>query len=55
MRQRQRKREREEIEGDRETERVGDRETETWFGLVGFLTSSSTTRLYRGRAPRQSV
>ena len=25
-----------------------------WFGwLVGFLTSSSTTRLYRGRAPRQ--
>ena len=27
-----------------------------WFGwLVGFLTSSSTTRLYRGPAPRQSV
>ena len=25
------------------------------IGLVGFLTSSSTTRLYRGRAPRQSV
>ena len=24
-----------------------------WF--VGFLTSSSTTRLYRGRAPRQSL
>ena len=23
--------------------------------MVGFLTSSSTTRLYRGRAPRQSV
>ena len=23
--------------------------------LVGFLTSSSTTRSYRGRAPRQSV
>ena len=23
--------------------------------LVGFLTSSSTTKLYRGRAPRQSV
>ena len=23
--------------------------------LVGFLTSSSTSRLYRGRAPRQSV
>ena len=23
--------------------------------LVGFLMSSSTTRLYRGRAPRQSV
>ena len=29
-------------------------ETETVVGwLVGFLTSSSTTRLYRGRAPRQ--
>ena len=27
-----------------------------WFGwLFGFLTSSSTTRLYRGRAQRQSV
>ena len=26
-----------------------------WFGLFGFFTSSSTTRLYRGRAPRQSV
>ena len=29
-----------------------------FYGLVcllGFLTSSSTTRLYRGRAPRQSV
>ena len=25
------------------------------FCLVGFLTSSSTIRLYRGRAPRQSV
>ena len=25
------------------------------FFLFGFLTSSSTTRLYRGRAPRQSV
>ena len=26
---------------------------EDWFGwLVGFLTSSSTTRLYRGRVPR---
>ena len=24
-----------------------------WYRLVGFLTSSSTTRLYRGRAPRQ--
>ena len=23
-----------------------------WFGLFGFLTSSSTTRLYRGRVPR---
>ena len=25
------------------------------FCLFGFLTSSSTTRLYRGRAPRESV
>ena len=31
--------------------------TRNGFGLVwfGFLTSSSTTRLYRGRAPRRSV
>ena len=39
-------------------ERQGTRETFmslVWFGLVGFFTSSSTTRLYRGRAPRQSV
>ena len=28
---------------------------EDFFCLFGFLTSSSTTRLYRGRAPRQSV
>ena len=26
-----------------------------FVSLFGFLTSSSTTRLYRGRAPRQSV
>ena len=42
--------------------RQTDRHTHTGFEegkssvwLVGFLTSSSTTRLYRGRAPRQSV
>ena len=29
--------------------------TSLFVWLVGFLTSSSTTRLYRGRAPRQSV
>ena len=28
---------------------------ERFVCLVGFLTSSATTRLYRGRAPRQSV
>ena len=28
---------------------------EVAFCLFGFLTSSSTTRLYRGRAPRQGV
>ena len=33
-----------------------DRETKSIFVcLFGFLTSLSTTRLYRGRAPRQSV
>ena len=31
------------------------KKTTTNKRLVGFLTSSSTTRLYRGRAPRQSV
>ena len=38
----------------REREREGERERE-FVCLFGFLTSSSTTRLYRGRAPRQSV
>ena len=34
----------------------GGGERNDGFGwLVGFLTSSSTTRLYPGRAPRQSV
>ena len=37
---------------DRFSESV-DEDLFVW--LVGFLTSSSTTRLYRGRAPRQSV
>ena len=32
-----------------------NKEGEEGGWLVGFLTSSSTTRLYRGRAPRQSV
>ena len=47
-------------EGERERGRKRDikreRERESLFlCLFGFLTSSSTTRLYRGRAPRQSV
>ena len=37
-----------EREGEKDRERLG-----VW--LVGFLTSSSTTRLYRVWAPRQSV
>ena len=41
-----------ERERQRQRDRQTDRETDR---LVGFLTSSSTTRLYRGRAPRQSV
>ena len=45
-----------ERERQRERERQTDRQTETEFVcLFGFLTSLSTTRLYRGRAPRQSV
>ena len=32
-----------------------ERERDLFVCLVGFLTYSSTTRLYRGRAPRQSV
>ena len=46
--------------GERDREREGgrcgdgDRERFCLFGwLVGFSTSSSTTRLYRGRVPRQ--
>ena len=63
-----RKRERRE-RGDREREgndrERGERRRERWkqvdrerswlVGFVGFLTSSSTTRLYSGRAPRQSA
>ena len=33
----------------------GGRVVRVFVCLFGFLTSSSTTRLYRGRAPRQSV
>ena len=42
------------VEREREREREKGRERESLFVcLFGFLTSSSTTRLYRGRAPRQ--
>ena len=38
----------------KETTRQTERQIKGFFvWLVGFLTSSSTTRLYRGRAPRQ--
>ena len=50
-RERERARER---ERKRERERVRERNRER-VCLFGFLTSSSTTRLYRGRAPRHSV
>ena len=67
--EREREREREiEREGGREPEKEIDRgkiikdiiiskvhDVRLFGWLVGFLTSSSTTRLYRGRAPRQSV
>ena len=49
-------------EKEREREREGEREGGGAYQLLprfvclfGVLTSSSTTRLYRGRAPRQSV
>ena len=41
------------VKGERE--RGMERETVLFVCLVGFLTSSSTTGLYCGRAPRQSV
>ena len=43
-----------ERERERERERGGGGEgdSQTGFGLFDFLTSSSTTRLYRGRVPR---
>ena len=47
MREQERERERE-GEREREKEREGERE----FCLFVFLTSSSATRLYRGRFPR---
>ena len=43
------------VRESRETGVCGEREKERLFCLFGFLTSSSTTRLYCGRAPRQSV
>ena len=45
----------EEEEEEKEQEEEEEGEEEDFVCLVGFLTSSSTTRLYRGRAPRQSV
>ena len=63
-REREREREREtdreqtdrqiERQTDRETDRRTDRQTE-FVCLFDFLTSSSTTRLYRGRAQRQRI
>ena len=52
--ERQRERERERVK-IRERKRERERELEgiVFVCLFGFLTSSSTTRLYRGRAPRQ--
>ena len=45
-----------ETERDKEVETERERETDgEAICLFGFLTSSSTTKLYRGRAPRQSV
>ena len=57
-REKEREEREEEIGREREEERLREKGRERkreicW--LVGFLTSSSTTRLYRGRAPRQSV
>ena len=52
MRKRERERER---ERERARERKRKRERELVVYLFGFLTSFLTTRLYRGRAPRQSV
>ena len=44
-----------EILTEREKEREGGELEFLFVCLLGFLTSSSTTRLYHGRAPRQSV
>ena len=41
--------------GEEKEEKEEEKERERKIWLVGFLTSSSATRLYRGRAPRQSV
>ena len=50
------------MEGDKERQRERVREgvreidrQREFVCLFGFITSSSTTRLYRGRVPRQSV
>ena len=42
------------VAAGRETDRQTDRQRVLFVWLVGFLTSSSTTRLYRGQAPRLS-
>ena len=47
--------ERERREKERERWKQVDIERSWLVGFVGFLTSSSTTRLYSGRAPRQSA
>ena len=44
-----------ETEREREIKKEREEEEDLVGWLVGFLKSSSTTRLYRGRAPRQSV
>ena len=49
MKERERERER---ERQRERDREGERECVCLFCLVDFLTSLSTTRLYRGTGPK---
>ena len=53
---RNKKREWERVEIKRDSVgEIKDKESFCLFVWFSFLTSSSTTRLYRGRAPRQSV